>query len=159
MIHGKLGRPRLGEREIWATSLTDSQMRSSIFIWRCYIYKDLSLLFSPKMRKAEWPFTHLRTGLHLRMAPKQVLPTWGSFVDKVAMKQRPQSQCSEEMCVYLKYKDRVLSSHHIREEIATLYFHPHKSCHVVGHSLNPFILNVIAVFWVSYIAWNYLNQC
>ena len=73
-------------------------------------------------------------------------------MDKVLMKQRPQSPCSEEICVYLKYKERVPSRYYIREEIATLYFHPHKSCHVMGHSLNPFILNVTAVFWVSYIS-------
>lgn len=97
-------------------------------------------------------FYSFKNGPHLKMAPKQVLSTWGSFMDKVLMKQRPQSQCSEEICVYLKYKERVPSRYYIREEIATFYFHPHKSCRVMGHSLNPFILNVTAVFWVSYIS-------
>lgn len=71
-------------------------------------------------------------------------------MDKVAMKQRPQSQCSEEMCVYFKYKDRVPSSHHIREEVATLYFLPHTTCHVMGHSLNPFDFERHSSVWVSY---------
>ena len=122
----------------------------SVFSFNVVIHKDLSFFFlvCTKIRMAQWPFTHLRMGVYLRLAPKQVLLTCCSFVDKVAMKQRHQRQCSEEMSVSIS-NTRVPSSHHKREEVATLHFHPHKSFHVMGHSLNPFILNVRALFRVS----------